>query len=177
MTAQHPREPAPCSPAVGRRSVSGGALRAARLAGLMAMCSCCVVFYAVCPSCHLIYHVPTSGSNPRPLARLRAALLSTPSCKGGVACRTHPTTAPPPLYSIRRLRCGGDGGPGNSPLHRHALPDMGRRQGGRGRGCRAPVAAGGQTCGPPVCWRGPRAQGQACLLGVCSAPSLHCLHV
>jgi hypothetical protein len=81
MTAQHPRDPAPCGPAVGRRSPSGGALRAARLAGFMALCSCCVVFYAVCPSCPLVYPVPTSGSNPRPLALLRAALLSTPSCK------------------------------------------------------------------------------------------------
>jgi hypothetical protein len=49
--------------------------------------------------------------------------------------------------------------------------------GGRGRGYRATVAAGGQTCGPPVPWRGPRAQGQACLRGVCSAPSLLCLYV
>jgi hypothetical protein len=33
---------------------------------------------------------------------------------------------------IRRLRRGGDGAPGKTPLHPHALAIMGRRQGGEG---------------------------------------------
>jgi hypothetical protein len=81
----------------------------------MALCSCCVVFYAVCPSCHLVYHVPTSGWNPRPLALLRAALLSTPSCKGGAACRTHKGGADAALPSPRAVKPAARLCPGEAP--------------------------------------------------------------
>jgi hypothetical protein len=134
MTAQHPRDPAPCGPAVGRRSPSGGALRAAKLAGFMALCSCYVVFYAVCPSCHLVYHVPTSGSNPRPLALLGAALLSAPVLQGG-RCLPHPPDYGPTTPVSAACGAGVTGAPGTHPCTVMPLLTWGA---GRGAGARRP---------------------------------------
>jgi hypothetical protein len=171
MTAQHPRGPAPCSPAVGRRGQGWGALRAARL-------RCCFHGVVLVWCCVLRDLSILSPGLPCSHQRVEPAtpctfLLSTPSCKGGVTCRTRPITAPPPLYLPPAAR-GCRGAPGKHPCTVMPLLTWGAD---RGTGVRIPRYRRRRRSNlrPACAWRGPRAQGQACLLGVCSAPSLLCL--
>jgi hypothetical protein len=74
-----------------------------------------------------------------PCSHQRVAPATPCTSRGGCSVRAilqggraAPARLRPHRPCIRRLRRGGDGGPGPTPLHCHALADMGRRQGGGG---------------------------------------------
>jgi hypothetical protein len=86
-----------------------------------------VLLYAVCPSCHLVYHVPTSGSSPRLPHSLHS--FAVHALLQGGRYLLHPPDCGPSTPVSAACGAGVPGGPGQTPLHRHALANMGRRQG------------------------------------------------
>jgi hypothetical protein len=134
MTAQHPREPAPCGPAVDRRSPSGGALRAARLAGFMALCSCYVVFYRGLSV--LSPGLPCSHQRVEPTTPCTAqGGLAVHAVLQGGRCLPHPPDYGPTTPVSAACGAGVTGAPGTHPCTVMPLLTWGA---GRGAGARMP---------------------------------------